>query len=108
MGLNLLRKLFLILARSLSPVGLNLGLLEDPSLSATNLLNSFFSSSSMSRVLIISSMSASSLSLPGRMKGLLVLNFGLCLGRKGILGLCFSPEVSTTFSCWSGWSGWPD
>ena len=63
--LNLLRKLFLILARSLSPVGLNFGLLEDPSLSATNLLNSFLSSSSMSRVLIISSMSASSLTLPG-------------------------------------------
>ena len=106
MVLNLLRKLFLILARSLSPVGLNFGLLEDPSLSATNLLNSFFSSSSMSRDLIISSMSASSLPLPGRMKGLLVLNFGLCLGRKGILGLCFSPEVSTIFSCWSGWLGW--
>ena len=106
--LNLLRKLFLILARSLRPVGLNFGLLEDPSLSATNLLNSFFSSSSMSRDLIISSMSASSLPLPGRMKGLLVLNFGLCLGRKGILGLCFSPEVSTIFSSWSGWLDWSD
>ena len=107
MVLNLLRKLFLILARSLSPVGLNFGLLEDPSLSATNLLNSFLSSSSMSRVLIISSMSASSLPLPGRMKGLLVLNFGLCLGRKGILALCFSTEVSTIFSSWSGWLGSP-
>ena len=116
--LNLvLRKLFLILALSLSPVreGLNFGLVEAPSLSATNLLNSCFSSSSISRVLIISSMSAlfsSSLTLPGRLKGSLTL-FGLNLdlrfprGGKGILGLSFSTEVSTTFSWSSSWStGW--
>ena len=113
--LNLvLRKLFLILALSLSPVseGLNFGLVEAPSLSATNLLNSCFSSSSISRVLIISSMSAlfsSSLTLPGRLKGSLTL-FGLNLdlrfprGGKGILGLSFSTEVSTTFSWSSSWS----
>ena len=94
------------MALSLRPVGLNFGLLEDPSLSATNLLNSSFSSSSMSRVLIISSMSAvfsSSLTLLGRLMGsltLLGLNLDLRLprGGNGILGLFLSTEVSTTFS----------